>query len=109
MLRFIARFIGFWLFAGGLVAAVIDGTRSIADSQIKLTPLWETLTRSIVAPSQLNLAQGAVQEHVPVIGPWLWDAVVLNLLQLPTSLVLFVLGAVLMVVGRKRRRFARAA
>src|SRR5690606_5071230 len=39
MLRFIARFLGLWLLAGALVALVIDGARTIAASQMVMTPL----------------------------------------------------------------------
>ena len=41
MIRFLAASLGYLLLAGGFVAAVVDGTRSIASSRLLVMPLRE--------------------------------------------------------------------
>ena len=47
MLRFLSRFLGFWLVAAALVAGVVDGAKSIAASALVITPLAETLCHDL--------------------------------------------------------------
>ncbi len=102
MIGFLARFVGLWLIAGALVALVIDGTKTIAASELTITPLglaWYTLS-----PSTLMAAQTFVQQKVEAyIGHWLWDPLIQWILMLPGWLVLGLLGSWLVYVGRKRR------
>jgi hypothetical protein len=42
MFRFLSRFLGVWLVAAALVAATVDGAKSIAASSLVLTPFGET-------------------------------------------------------------------
>ncbi len=96
MFRFLARLIGFLLIAAGFVGLVIDGTRSIANSSLSLTPLGEVAFRAF--PTYFPLLEPAVTRHV---HPVLWDPVLLNILLLPAGLLAFVLGAVLLWLGQK--------
>jgi len=98
MLRFIARFIGFWLIAGGLVAAVVDGAKSIAASSLVLTPVAETYA-TLAAFGQ---PEGA--EIAPLTLPPPFDVPLDYLMQAPTAVVLAVLGALFLVLGVRRRR-----
>jgi hypothetical protein len=98
MIRFLFRFLGFLILAGGFIALVYDGTKSIAGSAFVFTPLGQIWTN--VHSKSLQLLQPAIERHV---AEWLWDPVVLNVLTAPAWLVFAILGAVLMVIGRKKR------
>ena len=102
MIAFIARFIGLWMIAGALVALVIDGTKTIAASTLTVTPLGQSWYA--ISPSTLMSAQAFVQGTVEsYIGHWLWDPLIEGILLLPTWMVLGLVGAGLVYVGRKRR------
>ena len=98
MIRFLFRFLGFLILAGGFIALVYDGTRSIAGSAFVWTPLGQVWTN--VHSKSLQLLQPAIERHV---AEWLWDPVVLNVLTAPAWLVFAILGAILMLIGRKKR------
>ncbi|MEJ8570840.1 hypothetical protein [Microbaculum marinum] len=98
MLRFLSRFVGLWLLAGALVALVVDGAKTIAAGSIVTTPLgalWFS-----VSPESLRAAQAGVEGSV---HPFLWDPVIVALLQAPTFVVLGLLGVLLMLAGRRKR------
>lgn len=102
MIKFIARFIGLWLIAGALVALVVDGTKTIAASTLTVTPLGQSWYA--ISPTSLMSAQSFIQGTVEAyIGHWLWDPLIVWILLLPTWLVLGLIGAWLVYVGRKRR------
>ena len=97
MFRFLARFIGVWLVAASLVVAVVDGAKSIAASSLVLTPLAETWATISEAASSNSEAGG------PAELPWPLDIAIAWLLAAPTAAVLFVIGFLLLIAGRKRR------
>jgi hypothetical protein len=90
------RILAFLLLAAGFVAAVMDGARTIANSAIDYAKLGSTLFR--LFGERFLLLQPAVERHV---HPLLWDPVLLNLLVLPTSVVLLVLGFLSYRIGRR--------
>jgi hypothetical protein len=99
MLRFIARFLGFWLVAGALVAAIVDGAKSIAASALVLTPLsetWSTIAALVGAE--------ASTDDLSAFVPWPLDVLLTWMLSAPTVVVLAALGVLLLIVGAKRRR-----
>jgi hypothetical protein len=98
MIRFLLRFLGLLVLAGGFVALVIDGTRTIASNQIRITPLRDHWIEWH-APS-LQMLQTNVERYVP----WLWDPLIVSILGAPTFAVLGVVGAFLLLIGRKKRR-----
>jgi hypothetical protein len=99
MLRFIARFLGFWLVAAALVAAIVDGAKSIAASSVVITPLAETWdTIAALAGWQ------ATAEALPAGAPWPLDVALPWLFATPTVGILAPLGVFFMVAGAKRRR-----
>lgn len=98
MIRFLLRFIGFWLLAGGVVALVVDGTRSIAASQIQFISALSAW--SSISPSSLEKAKAALSGLSPVA----WADAAATMLDLPLFALLCVLGLLLMALGRKRRR-----
>jgi hypothetical protein len=98
MTRFILRTLGLWILAAGFVFFVYDGTKSIAGDHIYVTTLdgvWNALSAT-----SLQAVQSAIQKHV---ADWLWDPVVRSVLTAPAWLVFVVLGAVLMLLGRKKK------
>jgi hypothetical protein len=95
MLRFLSRFVGYWMMAGGLVAAVVDGARSITASMILMTPLRETLEMIAAAGGDVFAAPEA---------PWPLDKAIAWVLTAPTAAVLAALGFLFLAAGRKRRR-----
>jgi hypothetical protein len=106
MIAFLARFIGLWLIAGALVALVVDASKTIAASDLTVTPLglaWYSLS-----PSGLMHAQEFVQREIEAyIGNWLWDPIIQWILMAPTWVVFGIVGTWLVYVGR-RRRYRRA-
>ena len=98
MIRFLLRFIGLWILAAGFVFLIYDGVKSIAASQLTWKPVGELW--SDIHQNSLLLLQPAVERHVTV---WLWDPVIFTVLQQPVWLVFGVLGAVLILLGRKKK------
>jgi hypothetical protein len=99
MFRFLFRFIGLWMLAGAFVALVIDGTRSITAGRIVIMPVAEGWLA--VHPASLEWLKVVVERD---ISPRLWDPVLLQVMYAPLWLVLAVVGALLIFLGRRRAR-----
>ena len=99
MIRFLFRLVGYWLLAGALVAAIIDGSKSIAASALVTTPLGQQFQQ--LAPSLLQKLEFGIQNNLG--QPWLWDVVFVNILTWPTFAVLGVLTLVFLMIGRPKR------
>ncbi len=99
MIRFLFRFVGFWLLAGALVTAIIDGAKSIAASTVITTPLGQQFQQ--LAPSLLQRLEFGVQNNLGL--PWLWDVVFVNILTWPTFAVLGILAMIFLMIGRRKR------
>jgi hypothetical protein len=97
VLRFLIRALGFLALAGALVVAVEDGARSLANGALSLQPLGGSLAR--LAPQKFSQLP-AIVSHV---SPKLWDPVLIDVLWLPTSASLLVVGAVLAALASPRR------
>jgi hypothetical protein len=100
MIRFVFRFVGLLCLALGFIFLVHDGTKSIAD---------QTLYLSSVGATWSNVHQTSLADLQPVVeriaGTWVWQGVVVPyLLDQPVSLVLAVLGAILILLGRKKKK-----
>jgi hypothetical protein len=96
MFRLLARFAGFWLVAAALVAAVVDGAKSIASSAFVATPFAETWATLFTSPGE-----GA---PTTVEAPWPLELIFAWLLAAPTVAVLLVPGILFLIAGAKRRR-----
>ena len=97
MIRFLLRFLGLLSIALGFIFLVYDGTKSIADQRLyisRVTNAWE-----IVSEGSLAQLKPALQRMMPV----LWDPVAVTLLDTPVALVLAILGALLLLLGRKKK------
>jgi hypothetical protein len=96
-MRLIGRFIGLALLAGAFAAAVIDGARSIAASDLMLTRLGATLFWAF--PNKMPLLQPFIERQ---IHPLLWNLILYNVLLAPTWAALGVAGFALLYLLRKR-------
>jgi len=100
MIRFLFRFIGLLCLALGFIFLVYDGTKSIADQKLYISSvgtIWSNIHQS-----SLLLLQPAVERHV---APWLWQGVIQPyFLEQPMWLVLGILGALLILIGRKKKK-----
>jgi hypothetical protein len=99
MIRFVLRFLGLLLLALGFIFLVHDGTKSIAD---------QTVYFSSVGSVWSNIHQNSLTALQPMVerlaGTWAWRGVVEPyLLEQPVSLVFAILGAILILLGRKKR------
>ncbi|MDT2019951.1 hypothetical protein [Methylocella sp. CPCC 101449] len=97
MFRFFLRTIGVLLLAGGCAMLIIDGTQSIAASQLKMTPLGETCFK--LFPTIFPLLQPAVERN---IHPLVWDPFLLGFFLMPTWLALSLFGLLFFWVARRR-------
>jgi hypothetical protein len=98
MIRFILRFVGLLLLALAFVLVIADGIKSIADRMFfvrSVARFWDDLHSS-----SLTAMRAAVESHV---SPGIWALAVQPVLDQPAALVFGILGAVLIVVGRKKR------
>jgi hypothetical protein len=98
MLRLLIRFLGLVLLAGGFAALIVDGTRTLAGGELRVTPLGEG------AADLFPLAMRSFQASVERQFPLLWNPVLVTLMLAPISLTLTGLGALLIATSQKRRR-----
>lgn len=98
MIRFILRFIGLWILALAFVALIRDGTKTIAGNAITFAKLRDDWY--LVSSNSLDSLQRATER----VADWLWNPVIQSVLDKPTWLVLGILGSLLVLVGRKKKR-----
>ena len=99
MIRFLFRLVGYWLLAGVLVAAIIDGSKSIAASALVTTPFGQHFQQ--LAPALLQRLEFGISNNLGV--PWLWDVVFVNILTWPSFAVLAGLTLIFLLIGRPKR------
>jgi hypothetical protein len=97
MIRFLLRFIGLLLLATAFIFLVYDGTKSIANQQV----LFYKISQSWADVDQANLI--FVQDWLKQKATWAWDPYLLQAFDLPTWLVLGILAAILILLGRKKK------
>lgn len=98
MLKSILRILALFALAMALITAVLDLTRSIADSTVVMTPLgidWYNFSADT-----LNRARDIATEY---LHPLVWDPVMQTVLQAPSWFVFGVLWFLLALAGRKRK------
>ena len=98
MIRFLFRTLGLLLLAAAFVFFVYDGTKSIAANALVTTRLFEFW--NIIDPSSLQQLEPYVKQHA---AAWLWDPVMGTILDAPTFAVFGVLGALLALLGRRKK------
>ena len=98
MIRGLFRFIGVLLLAAGFIFLIYDGQRSIADQTVRLTRLgefWNDVNQG---------SQQAARVMIEGVSPWLWNGAGKFVLDQPTWAVLGIVGILLMLVFRPKRR-----
>jgi hypothetical protein len=99
MIRFLFRFAGLLLLALAFIFVVYDGIRSISDGNLLLTKvnyIWNAINEH-----SLQNLQALVDKNA---GPDVWQLGVAPVLDQPASAVAVVLGVILILLGRKKRR-----
>jgi len=97
MIRFLFRFVGLILLASAFVFFVYDGTKSIANQQVvyvKVSELWADIDQN-----SLNVAEDWVKQKIT----WAWDPYGQMLFELPTWVVLGLVGTIFILLGRTKR------
>ncbi len=92
------RWIGLLFVAAGL-AVLASYWLGAGDDGFRLTALGEWWFWA--SPETIQLAQPGVERH---ISPALWEHGIQPVLTWPLAVELFVIGAVLLFLGRRRRR-----
>jgi hypothetical protein len=100
MIRGLFRMIGLLMLAAGFIFLVYDGARSIADQTVRLTSLEQTW--SDIHQTSLNALKPAIENSM--LGTWSWAYVFNPVLQKPTWLVFGVVGLLLLLLFRPRKR-----
>jgi hypothetical protein len=98
MIRFLLRLVSLLLLAAAFASAVIDGTRTIAAGEPSWTALGDACAH--VFPQGYPVFRAALQSRAPL---WLWDPVIVDVLRMPTWIVLAVVGLVLLRASKKRK------
>ena len=98
MFHFIFKIFGLFVLALSVVLAVLDITRSITASEFILTPLASSW--AAISPASLLASRDLVLTWA---HPYLWDPVLLFVLQLPSWLVFWLLAMILLKLGQRRQ------
>jgi hypothetical protein len=98
MIRFLVRTLGLLVIAAGFAALVVDGTRSIAASDLRVIAFGDIA--GALFPVRFPQLQPLVERQ---IHPLLWDPVLATLFSLPAWLVLALAGLLLMWLTARRR------
>jgi hypothetical protein len=98
MIRFLLRSIGLILLALAFIFVIYDGMKSIADRTFYATPLDQFWTDFHVASLQALQALIATR-----LGESVWQFGAQPVLHQPAAAVFAVLGALFILLGRKKR------
>ncbi len=99
MIRILARMLGIGMLVAGMMVGILDGTRAIAANTLDLTPFGATV--QWLLPRQFPFLQAGITQ---MLHPLLWDPLLVSVFLAPALVVLFVLGLVLLIFGRDKRR-----
>ncbi|MFL6799819.1 MAG: hypothetical protein ACJ8F3_20685 [Xanthobacteraceae bacterium] len=99
MIRFVFRFVGLLLLALGFIFLVHDGTKSIADQSwyfSRVSDVWSNIHQASLASLQSSIQRA--------VGGWAFERVVQPyFLTQPIELVLAIVGALFILLGRKKK------
>ena len=96
MLRLLTRLIGLLLLAGGFIALIVDGTRSIAAGRLMVTSLSKGTAALFPGLYQ------ALQANIENLSAFLWDPVMTTLMLAPVSVAFGGVGALLILLSHRR-------
>ncbi len=98
MIRFLLRTLGLLFLAAAFIFLVYDGTRSIAANMVLYTKVDEIW--SLVHQASLQQLQPLIEKKAP---PWVWDPVMTTVLDAPATAALAIVGAILILLGRRKK------
>jgi|ERR1700733_7672801 hypothetical protein len=98
MIRFLFRTLGLLLLAAAFVFFVYDGTKSIAANALVYTKVSEIWSQ--VHPASLAQLRPLVEKYT---AAWVWDPGATTVLDAPAFVVFAIVGAFLMLLGRRKR------
>jgi hypothetical protein len=98
MIRFLFRTLGLLFLAAAFVFLVYDGTKSIAASALVYTKVNEVWT--LLHAASLQQLQPLIERNA---SPWLWDPVAVTVLNAPAFAALGIVGANLVLLGRRKK------
>ena len=101
MFRFLFRLMAMIALAIAVIMAVVDATRTIAASELVLTPLSTSWLAA--SPDTLGALQMFVAENAHAL---LWDPVIVSILAQPGAIIFAMLSLLLFAIGRKPDRGA---
>jgi len=99
MIRFLFRTLATVSLAAAVIMAVVDATRTLAASELVMTPLAESW--AAVSPATFAALRDFV---VTTIHPLVWDPAVLAVLALPGFAVFAALALLFYAIGHRRQR-----
>ncbi len=99
MIRTLLRGAGAVLLAVAFILLNRDVNKTLDAVAIHVTKLGDAWYA--VNPTSLQLLQPAIERH---IAQWLWDPVMLSVLTAPAWIVFAIVGALLMLAGRRNPR-----
>ena len=99
MFKLIFKIIALLSLVMAAITAILDITRSIADSTIVMTALGQDWFN--FSPSTLNFSQAIVQRY---LHPAIWDPGIQMILLAPSWLVFAVLALLFGLLGRRKRK-----
>lgn len=100
MINWLLRFTGMLFLVLAVITAVLDLTRSIANSTITFTPLG--LEWSNFNTASLQYFQVGIERHLGL--PWLWSNVIQYVLLWPGWSVFVLLAVLFLWLGRRPER-----
>jgi hypothetical protein len=98
MIRFLFRTLGLLFLAAAFVFLVYDGTKSIAANALVYTKVNEVWT--LLHAASLQQLQPLIERNA---SPWLWDPVAVTVLNAPAFVALGIVGAILVLLGRRKK------
>lgn len=98
MIRFLLRFLGMFLLATAFVLFIYDGEKTIVNGHLEFLNVTEAW--AIIDQHSLNAAQSWLRQK----ALWAWDPYLQKVFSSPTWVVLAVISAILIMLGRKKKK-----
>ena len=102
-MRLLLRLAGLACLSVAVIMAMLDATRSVAESALVATPLADSWTWA--SPGSMAATKAFVEDRLSAV---LWDPLMTGLLALPGWLVFLLLAFVFHALGQPRARRAAA-
>lgn len=99
-MKIIARILGLFALALTVITAVLDITRTIANSKLTMTPLGLEWFNFHV--SSLNNFQVGIERKFGL--PWVWENIIQNILLAPSWIVFGILTILFLWLSRRNKR-----